>query len=226
VVDPATAPTQCRIATPLAIFELRQETFDRGDCYLFMTTPIHRQSRRHEQDRPTGKTMTDYTHTASTKIAAIGAMILALAIALNVRAAEVTTQHTLTLDAARTVIAAAEAEALQKGWPCVIAVTDSAGYLIALDRMDASPMLASVELAPAKARTAALFRKPSKALEDAIHAGRTAAVTAGYVEMSGGLPLIVNGEIVGAIGVSSAQPDWDTAIAAAGAAILAAKRTN
>ena len=86
--------------------------------------------------------------------------------------------------------------------------------------------LRSVELAPAKARTAALFRKPSKALEDAIHAGRTAAVTAGYVEMSGGLPLIVNGEIVGAIGVSSAQPDWDTAIAAAGAAILAAKRTH
>jgi glc operon protein GlcG len=170
--------------------------------------------------------MTDHTHTTPTKIAAIGAIILALAISLNVRAAEVTTQHTLTLDAARTVIAAAEAEALQKGWPCVIAVTDSAGYLIALDRMDASPMLASVELAPAKARTAALFRKPSKALEDAIHAGRTAAVTAGYVEMSGGLPLIVNGEIVGAIGVSSAQPDWDTAIAAAGAAILAAKRTN
>jgi glc operon protein GlcG len=170
--------------------------------------------------------MTYYTRTTATKTAAIAAMILALTISLNVRAADVTTQHTLTLDAARTVIAAAEAEALQKGWPCVIAVTDSAGYLITLDRMDASPMLASVELAPAKARTAALFRKPSKALEDAIHAGRTAAVTAGYVEMSGGLPLIVNGEIVGAIGVSSAQPDWDTAIAAAGAAILAAKRTN
>ena len=90
--------------------------------------------------------MTDYTHTTPTKIAAIAAMILALAISLNVRAAEVTTQHSLTLDAARTVIAAAEAEALQKGWPCVIAVTDSAGYLITLDRMDASPMLASVEL--------------------------------------------------------------------------------
>jgi glc operon protein GlcG len=170
--------------------------------------------------------MTDYTRATATKTAAIAAMILASAISLNVRAADVTTQHTLTLDAARTVIAAAEAEALQKGWPCVVAVTDSSGYLITLDRMDASPMLASVELAPAKARTAALFRKPSKALEDAIHAGRTAAVTAGYVEMSGGLPLIVNGEIVGAIGVSSAQPDWDAAIAAAGAAILAAKHAN
>src|ERR1700722_7477447 len=167
--------------------------------------------------------MTDYTHTTPTKIAAIAAMILALAISLNVRAAEVTTQHTLTLDAARRAIAAAEAEAVKKGWPCVVAVTDSAGYLIALDRMDASPMLASVELAPAKARTAALFRKPSKALEDAIHAGRIAAVTAGFVEMGGGLPLNVNGEIVGPIGVSSAQPDWDVEIAAAGAAALTSK---
>ena len=66
----------------------------------------------------------------------------------------------------------------------MIAVSDSAGYLIALDRMDDSPMLASVELAPAKARTAALFRKPSKALEDAVHAGRVAAVTSGFVEMA------------------------------------------
>src|ERR1700722_19463438 len=152
--------------------------------------------------------------------------IMASAISLSTATADLPTRHVLTLQAAKLVIATAEAEASQKGWPCVVAVTDSAGYLIALDRMDDSPMLASVELAPAKARTAALFRKPSKALEDAIHAGRTAAVTAGYVEMSGGLPLIVNGEIVGAIGVSSAQPDGDTAISAAGAAILAARRTN
>ena len=124
------------------------------------------------------------------------------------------------LQAAKLVIAAAKAEAVQKGWPCVVAVSDSAGYLIALDRMDDSPMLASVELAPAKAHTAALFRKPSKALEDSIHAGRLAAVTSGFVQMAGGLPLIVNGEIIGAIGVSFAQPDWDAQIAAAGAAAL------
>jgi glc operon protein GlcG len=172
--------------------------------------------------------MTDYTQaavaksTTLTKAAAIAAMIMVWGIS-NAVAADLQSRHVLTLDAARTVVAAAEAEARQKGWPCVVAVTDGAGYLIALDRMDASPMLASVELAPAKARTAALFRKPSKALEDAIHAGRTAAVTAGFVEMSGGLPLIVNDELVGAIGVSSAQPDWDAQIAAAGAAALAAK---
>jgi glc operon protein GlcG len=148
-------------------------------------------------------------------------VILALGISFAATAADLPTRHVLTLQAAKRVIAAAEAEALQKGWPCVVAVSDSAGYLIALDRMDDSPMLASVELAPAKARTAALFRKPSKALEDSIHAGRVAAVTSGFVEMAGGLPLTVNGELIGAIGVSSAQPDWDVQIAAAGAAALA-----
>jgi glc operon protein GlcG len=167
--------------------------------------------------------MTDCKWTTPPRTMTIAALILALAISVGAKAADLPARHILTLDAARSVIAAAEAEAVKKGWPCVVAVTDSAGYLIALDRMDASPMLASVELAPAKARTAALFRKPSKALEDAIHAGRTAAVTAGFVEMGGGLPLNVNGEIVGAIGVSSAQPDWDVEIAAAGAAALTSK---
>src|ERR1700677_327362 len=139
--------------------------------------------------------------------------IIALGISSTTTAADLPTRHILTLQAAKQVIAAPEAEATQKGWPCVVAVSDNAGYLIALDRMDDSPMLASVELAPAKARTAALFRKPSKALEDSIHAGRVAVVTAGFVMMAGGLPLTVNGEIVGAIGVSSAKPDWDACTA-------------
>jgi glc operon protein GlcG len=151
------------------------------------------------------------------------AFILALGISFSTTAADLPARHVLTLQAAKLVIAAAQAEALQKGWPCVVAVTDASGFLIALERMDESPMLASVELAPAKARTAALFRKPSKALEDAVHGGRVAAVTAGFVEMAGGVPLTVNGEVVGAIGVSSAQPDWDVEIAAAGAAALTGK---
>ena len=135
-------------------------------------------------------------------------------------AADLIAKNSLTLDGARQVIRAAEDKAQQEGWPCAVAVVDASGYLIALDRMDASPMLASVELAPEKARTAALFGKPSKALEDAIHAGRVAATTAGFVEMDGGLPLLVDGKEVAAVGVSSAQPDWDLALAAAGAATL------
>jgi glc operon protein GlcG len=150
----------------------------------------------------------------------VGCIVVAFAIATGAIRRRLPTRHVLTLDVARRVIATAEAEAQRNGWPCVVAVVDDGGHLIALDRMDASPMLASVELAPAKARTAALFAKPSKALEDAIRAGRTAAVTAGFVEMDGGLPLTVDGELVGAIGVSSARPDWDNQIAAAGAAAL------
>jgi glc operon protein GlcG len=138
----------------------------------------------------------------------------------NLAAAELPIKHVLTLDAARRVLAAAEARAHQNNWPGVIAVVDASGYLIALERMDASPMLASTELAPAKARTAALFGKPTEILENAIHNGRIAATTAGFVEMSGGIPLVVNGETVGAIGVSTAQPDWDIAVATAGAAAL------
>jgi glc operon protein GlcG len=152
--------------------------------------------------------------------------VFALGICFNTIAADLPTRHFLTLETAKLVIAAAETEAQKNGWPCVVAVTDSAGYLIALERMDDSPMLASVDLAPAKARTAALFRKPSQALEDSIHAGRVAAVTSGFVQMAGGLPLTVNGELVGAIGVSSAQPDWDVQIAAAGAAALARASTR
>jgi glc operon protein GlcG len=135
-------------------------------------------------------------------------------------AAELPTRHVLTFDVASHVAAAVMAEAHGKGWPCAVAVVDASGYVIVLDRMDGSPMLASVDLAPEKARTAALFAKPSQALEDAIHDGRIAATTAGFVEMSGGVPLIVDGELVGAVGVSSAQPDWDVALATAGAASL------
>jgi glc operon protein GlcG len=128
------------------------------------------------------------------------------------------TRPVLTLDAAHRVLAAALADARQHNWPGVVAVVDADGYLITMDRMDGSPMLASVELAPAKAKTAALFGKSTQVLEDSIHAGRVAAVTSGFVEMTGGVPLFVDGQEVGAIGVSTAQPDWDAQIAAAGAA--------
>jgi glc operon protein GlcG len=158
--------------------------------------------------------------TARALMPAMGGLLAAFFWGSSALSAELPTKPVLTLDAARRVIVSAEATARQNRWPGVIAVVDAGGYLLALERMDGSPMLASTELAPAKARTAALFGKPTKALEDAIHNGRMAATTAGFVEMAGGVPLIVGGEAVGAIGVSTAQPDWDVAVAAAGAAAL------
>jgi len=82
-------------------------------------------------------------------------------------------------------------------------------------------MTASVELAPGTARAAALFEKPSRALEEAINRGRYAAITArGFIEMEGALPVVVDGEVIGAIGASFATPEEDEQIAKTGLAAL------
>ncbi|SDV47067.1 GlcG/HbpS family heme-binding protein [Chitinasiproducens palmae] len=141
--------------------------------------------------------------------------------AASAGAVELPTQPVLTLAAAQRVAAAAQAKAQASGWPCVIAVVDSAGSPIVLLRMDDASVPAGVELAPGKARTAALFRRPSGALEDAINGPRPAAITAqGFVLMRGGVPIVNDGRIVGAIGVSADTPQHDEAIAEAGAAAL------
>ena len=90
------------------------------------------------------------------------------------------------------------------------------------DRTDGSCRSSrGVELAPGKARTAALFKKPSQALEDAINGGRPAAITArSFIEMQGALPVIVNGEVIGAIGISADTKEHDAQIARAGLAAL------
>lgn len=140
----------------------------------------------------------------------------------TVQAAPLPMRPILTLEAARAVASAAEAKARAEGWPGVIAVVDAGGLLLLLVRMDDAANLAGVELAPGKARTAALFRKPSGALEDAINGPRPAAITArGFVLMRGGLPITVGGHIVGAIGVSGDTPEHDEVIAKAGLAALA-----
>ncbi|WP_408159507.1 GlcG/HbpS family heme-binding protein [Herbaspirillum lusitanum] len=142
--------------------------------------------------------------------------------AMPAGAAELPLQPTLSLDAARQVLAAAEAKAKAENWPCVISVVDAGGAPVLLVRMDNAAVPAGVELAPGKARTAALFRRPSGALEDAINGPRPAAITArGYTLMRGGLPLSANGVVVGAIGVSADTPQHDEEIAKAGAAALA-----
>lgn len=130
-------------------------------------------------------------------------------------------QPVLTLDVAQQILTAAQAKAKADGWPCVIAVVDSAGSPIILVRMDNAAVPAGIELAPGKARTAALFRRPSGALEDAINGARPAAITAqGFVLMRGGFPIIVDGHTIGAVGVSADTPEHDEEIAKAGLAAL------
>jgi glc operon protein GlcG len=132
--------------------------------------------------------------------------------------AQVMEKKVLTLAAARKIVDAAAAEAHRSNWPAVIAVVDDSGWPILIERMDNAMILAGVELAPGKARTAALFRRPSQALEDAINHGRFAATTAPFVEMKGALPIVVEGQVVGAIGVSTDAPEHDVQIAQAGLA--------
>lgn len=148
--------------------------------------------------------------------------LLAAALLAGAAQATLPTSPVLTLDAARTIIRAAETKARTEGWPCVIAVVDADGLVILLERMDDAAVPAGVELAPGKARTAALFRRPSGVLEDAINSGRRpAALSArGFVLMRGGVPINVNGRIVGAIGVSADIPEHDEMIANAGLASL------
>jgi glc operon protein GlcG len=127
----------------------------------------------------------------------------------------------LSLEAARKMVAAAETEAERNHWRGVIAVVDEGGWIIVLERMDRAAMTASVELAEGKARSAALFKKPTQALEDAINQGRYAAITArGFIEMQGGLPIVVDDEVIGGIGASFATPEEDEQVAKAGLAAL------
>jgi glc operon protein GlcG len=135
--------------------------------------------------------------------------------------AQLTEKKVLTLAAAEKMVAAAQMEAQRLNLAGVIAVVDDGGWPILVLRMDTAAYVASIDLAPQKARTAALFKKPSEALEDAINHGRVAAVTVrDFVEMKGGLPIIADGQVVGGIGASFDTPEHDVEIAEAGLAAL------
>ncbi|WP_434516632.1 heme-binding protein [Dechloromonas sp. ARDL1] len=126
----------------------------------------------------------------------------------------------LTLAEAHKAVVAATAEAKANNWNVVIAVVDDAGYPLRVDRLD-NAQRPSVDIAIGKARTAALFRRPSAALEDAVNKGRPALLSAeGYIFMQGGVPIIVNGEVIGAVGVSGVRADQDEQVATAGVKVL------
>jgi glc operon protein GlcG len=123
----------------------------------------------------------------------------------------------LSLAAARTIVAASEAEARRRGLGVVIVVVDSTGNLIQLTRMDTT-QVASVNVGIGKARTAAIYRRPSKDFEDQIKNGRVAALAlADATPLQGGVPILIGGTVVGAVGVSGDSPQADEEIAMAGA---------
>lgn len=129
----------------------------------------------------------------------------------------------LNLEDAKRVVAAAEAEARANGWAMVIAVVDAGANLVALQRMD-DANIGSLAVAQSKAETAVKFRRSTKLFEDQIVAGGVGLRVLSMREIcavEGGLPIVVDGRIVGGVGVSGAQATQDAQVAAAGAAVLA-----
>jgi glc operon protein GlcG len=127
------------------------------------------------------------------------------------------------LETALKLVAAAEAEAKKHNWPVAITVVDNAGYLVAFHRID-NTQLGSIEVSLEKAKTSALFRRPSKYFEDAIAQGGAGlrALRTGVMPVEGGLPIIQDGKVIGAIGVSGVKASEDGQVAKAGLAALEA----
>lgn len=121
----------------------------------------------------------------------------------------------------KTIAAAAEAEALKNNWAVTIAIVDDGGHLLWLQRLDGAPALSSL-IGPAKAQTAALGRRDSKVYEDIINGGRTAFLTVPGVSglLEGGLPILKDGHVIGAVGVSGVKSNEDAQIAKAGIAAI------
>jgi len=152
-------------------------------------------------------------------------LILAMPALLPAKA-ETPVKPVLTLSAAKRAVEAAEKEAVRRGATVVIAVVDDGGQLILLERLD-DTQVASVEVGIGKARTAAIFRRPSKVFEDQIREGRVAALALpGATPLQGGIPIIIDGKVAGAIGVSGNTPQEDEDIAIVGASAISDKTTS
>ena len=133
----------------------------------------------------------------------------------------IATKPVLTLDVAKKIAAAGEAKAITEGWPVAIAIVDPAGQMIYFQKID-DTQIGSVEVSAAKARCAALFKRPSKALADVVTGGNVGMMSLpGAIPVEGGLPLYVDGQIVGAIGVSGVMSHQDGEVAQAGVDTLA-----
>ncbi|MEP7154782.1 MAG: heme-binding protein [Betaproteobacteria bacterium] len=126
------------------------------------------------------------------------------------------TKHYLTLDDCKKILAASEAEAKKNSWAVCIAIVDDGGHLLGFQRLDGCAP-ASVAISQGKARSAAIRRRPTKNDEDMVNNGRTSALSMpGITFLEGGVPIVVQGETIGAVGVSGVKSSEDAQIAQAG----------
>jgi uncharacterized protein GlcG (DUF336 family) len=131
------------------------------------------------------------------------------------------TKHELELADVKAIAAAAEAEALKNKWAVSIAIVDDGGHLLWLQRLDGAAAI-SAQIAPAKANTSALGRRDSKIYEDIVNGGRTAFLSAPGLSglLEGGVAIVKDGQVLGAVGVSGVKSHEDAQIARAGIAAI------
>ncbi len=141
------------------------------------------------------------------------AILLIISAATNVQASDT---RSFTLEEARIILDAAEQRAKQDGWTVAIAIVDSGGHLLSFSRLPGT-QLASIDVAIQKAVTSVYFKRPTKAFQDGIADGNMALLSLPHFSaFEGGVPVVVDGEVIGAIGVSGVTPVQDGIIAAAG----------
>jgi glc operon protein GlcG len=147
----------------------------------------------------------------------VSVTLLGFMLSATTAAAQLMDKKGLTLEVAKKVAAAAEEEAIKNKWTVVIAIVDDGSNLVYLQRLDEA-QIGSIEVAIQKAKTAASFKRPTKALEDAvISGGRTVVLSMpGALPIEGGLPLVDDGKVIGAIGVGGVTAQQDGQIAKAG----------
>ena len=144
-----------------------------------------------------------------------------LSLVASLAAAQPATRQVLTLEIAKQIAAATSAEATANKWTVVIAILDEGGNLMYLERAD-DTQIGSIQVAQEKARSAVGFKRPTKVFEDAVAGGRTAILKLpGAMPVEGGLPLMLNGRVAGAIGVIGVTSQQDGQIAKAGADAVA-----
>lgn len=143
-------------------------------------------------------------------------LLAAVLLVAPVAGAQTAERSVLTLAGAKAIAAAAESEALRNNWQVVIAIVDDHGELVYLQKAD-NVQQGSLDIAIAKARTAARMRRTTKALQDAVEGGRTVIMAMPNVlPLEGGVPITVDGRVIGAVGVSGVTSAQDAQIATAG----------
>ena len=142
--------------------------------------------------------------------------------ACTLAAQQLSTKKSLNLAVTKVIVAAAEKEALKNGWTMFITVIDDGGTMLALERMDEA-QVGSLDVAIGKAQTSLKFKRPSKVFDDLISSGKNSLLgLPGVTPIEGGFPLLADGKVIGAIGVSGGSSAQDAQVAQAGVAALEA----